>query len=332
MLTQISAPANRPAGRLLCHRPPASFLPVLALKILGPVASLAVYALIVLGFIVRVTGSGMGCGDDWPLCNGRLIPDLSNWATLLEWSHRLAALGVSVSVCAMLVAAFATRPHPNPSGTAGGFKKVTLLAGTLLVIQVLLGAITVWLELPPASVILHLVTALALLATLLVASFRAWSAPSLRQKNPTPPPLVLPAVALGALTLLLGGLTANFDAGVACRGFPLCNGELWPSQSVLATIHWIHRLAGYTFTVLIALVTYRGFRIELSSRTRAAIGTVAVTTLLQIAVAAAMVTGPFSPWWRSLHAAVGTSVWVALVWLSWEAGMFRPRESAATAA
>lgn len=305
---------------------------MLALKILGPVASFAVYALIVLGFIVRITGSGMGCGDDWPLCNGRLIPDLSNWATLLEWSHRLAALGVSVTICALLVAAFATRPHPNPSGTAYDFKKVSLLAATLLVIQVLLGAVTVWLELPPASVILHLATALALLATLLVASFRAWSAASPRPTNPTPPPLALPTVALGALTLLLGGLTANLDAGAACRGFPLCNGELWPSQSTLATIHWVHRLAGYAFAVLIALVTYQGFRIELSPRTRAAIGTVAAGTLLQIAVAAAMVTGPFSPWWRSLHAAVGTGVWVALVWLSWEAGMSRSREAAATTA
>ena len=32
------------------------------------------YLLIVFGGIVRITGSGLGCGDDWPLCNGQLLP------------------------------------------------------------------------------------------------------------------------------------------------------------------------------------------------------------------------------------------------------------------
>ena len=34
--------------------------------------------LITLGGVVRITGSGMGCGDHWPLCNGRLVPNLSD--------------------------------------------------------------------------------------------------------------------------------------------------------------------------------------------------------------------------------------------------------------
>ncbi len=300
-----------------------------AFRILASVASFAVYALIVLGFVVRTTGSGMGCGDDWPLCNGRLIPDLSDWTTLLEWSHRLAALVVSVTVFALTAAAFAARPHPNTSATAVDLKKISLLAAALLVIQILLGAVTVWLQLPPASVILHLATALALLATLLVASFRAWSAPPEPRRELHPPPFTIPIVALGGLTLLLGGLTANLDAGVACRGFPLCNGELWPSRSVLATIHWIHRLAAYTFGFLIALLAYRGLQTQLSRHTRAALWAVVTATLLQIAVAAAMVTGPFSVGWRALHAAIGTGLWVALIWLAWEAGIFRPRQLAA---
>lgn len=296
-----------------------------ALKILAPFASLSVYALIVLGFVVRITGSGMGCGDDWPLCNGRLIPDLSDWRTLLEWSHRLAALGVSFAVLALLAAAFAPRTNPGPSATGVDLRKISLLAAALLVIQVLLGAVTVWLELPPASVILHLGTALALLATLLSASFLAWSEPAKGATPANPPPLVRPTIALGALTLLLGGLTANLDAGPACRGFPLCSGALWPSGSNLATIHWIHRLAAYTFAVLLAFLTYRAHRLDLAARTRAAVQVVVGATLLQIAVAAAMVTGPFSVLWRSLHAAIGAGVWVALVWLAWEAGMLRPR-------
>src|SRR5690606_29690051 len=48
------------------------------------------YLLIVFGGIVRITGSGLGCGDDWPLCNGQILPpwDLPTW---IEWIHRLLA-------------------------------------------------------------------------------------------------------------------------------------------------------------------------------------------------------------------------------------------------
>src|SRR5260370_40648854 len=48
------------------------------------------YLLIILGAVVRITGSGLGCGEHWPLCNGRLLPplDLPTW---IEWSHRLVA-------------------------------------------------------------------------------------------------------------------------------------------------------------------------------------------------------------------------------------------------
>src|SRR5256885_5117176 len=58
------------------------------------------YLHIVLGAIVRITGSGMGCGEHWPLCNGRLIPPL-DVPTLIEYGHRLAAAALSVLVAAL---------------------------------------------------------------------------------------------------------------------------------------------------------------------------------------------------------------------------------------
>ncbi len=39
-------------------------------------AAACTYLLIILGAIVRITGSGMGCGEHWPLCNGKLLPPL----------------------------------------------------------------------------------------------------------------------------------------------------------------------------------------------------------------------------------------------------------------
>src|SRR5262245_45305386 len=60
-------------------------------RLLGA-AVVVTYALIVLGGAARLTNTASGCGGDWPLCDGRVIPPLS-WATLgttIEFGHRLA--------------------------------------------------------------------------------------------------------------------------------------------------------------------------------------------------------------------------------------------------
>ena len=81
---------------------------------LAAAAAAATYALIVFGGIVRITGSGMGCGDDWPLCDGRLIPPM-DLETMIEYGHRLAAAAVSVLV--VLLAALAWWPGRSPAMT-----------------------------------------------------------------------------------------------------------------------------------------------------------------------------------------------------------------------
>src|SRR5437867_808526 len=124
------------------------------------------YLLIVLGAIVRITGSGMGCGDHWPLCNGRLFPSLGDLGMLIEWSHRLIAALVSVLVFGL--ATYAWWLRPSIALDRQGLAAYAALG--LLALQVALGAVTVKLALPPWTVILHLGTAMLLLATLIVAA------------------------------------------------------------------------------------------------------------------------------------------------------------------
>ena len=56
------------------------------LRTLAWITAAFAYAIIVLGFVVRITGSGMGCGDDWPLCNGRVLPAFDSAKTVIEFA------------------------------------------------------------------------------------------------------------------------------------------------------------------------------------------------------------------------------------------------------
>src|SRR5207244_13339793 len=71
-------------------------------------AAACTYLLVILGAIVRITGSGLGCGEHWPLCNGTLLPPL-DLPTMIEYGHRLAAAAVSGLVTALAAYAWCLR-------------------------------------------------------------------------------------------------------------------------------------------------------------------------------------------------------------------------------
>src|SRR5262245_60570785 len=93
--------------------------------------------LITLGGVVRITGSGMGCGDHWPLCNGRLFPNLADTLEVIEWSHRWVASLLSGTILGLAIVAW-RRHRQDPY-----LRNPAYLALGVLVLQVLLGALTV---------------------------------------------------------------------------------------------------------------------------------------------------------------------------------------------
>src|SRR3989442_2118538 len=206
-------------------------------------AAVCTYLLIFRGAVVRSTGSGLGCGKHWPLCNGHLFPPLDDIGTVIEWSHRLVAVLVTILVVGLAI-----------PGLAPGVResKARYVALGLLVVQILLGAITVKLALPAWTVVLHLGTAMLLLATLLIiATWRRSSPPDPLSALRRGGTAVL--VPLAFVTVLFGALTANLGAASACGGFPLCNGQVWTTAGQLAVIHWTHRLLAYSLTIVVAV-------------------------------------------------------------------------------
>ena len=286
----------------------------------GAAASLA---LIIFGGVVRITGSGMGCGDDWPLCNGQLLPPM-DLPTAIEYGHRLAALVVAGIVVWLAVSAFRSANRDRPSidvpvsGTWVRLRRYSLLAVTLLVVQILLGAITVWLELPPASVILHLGTAMVLLATRAVAASEALS-PGRVRKLDRSAKLTLWSAVFGLVVVVAGGLVANLDAGPACLGFPACNGSWMPAGgNPLIHVHWGHRLLAYLLVAWCLALPFLVLRARPDDpEPRRSAFHVSAVAIAQLAVGAAMVLTMLNGALRAAHVGLGALLFLVLVRLAW---------------
>ena len=68
---------------------------------------------LIFGAIVRISGSGMGCGDNWPKCYGHWFPPMSRPDLIIEVSHRYLASILLLSLIALLVAAWNRRADPE---------------------------------------------------------------------------------------------------------------------------------------------------------------------------------------------------------------------------
>ena len=107
---------------------------------------LPLYAALVVGFmvlvilegaIVRATGSGAGCGNHWPLCNGDFFPHHPRVATIIEYTHR-SMTGLCTTLVAVLIGwTFLARPRGDRS------RKAVVWSGILLITEAILGAILV---------------------------------------------------------------------------------------------------------------------------------------------------------------------------------------------
>jgi heme A synthase len=274
---------------------------------------LVLYALIVMGGVVRVTGSGLGC-PDWPLCHGRLLPPLE-LAALIEFGHRLiAALGGALVLTTVFVALLRYREQPLIALPAAAVIAIML-------IQVPVGGLVVATELEPLLVAFHLGTAMLILANALTVAVVAHlpvdhtSQASARRS----PALPLAAGVALLCVLLSGALVVGEDASYACPDWPLCQGRLLPLTGVglPVIIHFFHRGMVALASVLIVMVVARALR-----RWRSIQGVTVWAALLGGFFVAQVLVGAVQVWLvlpaalRILHLATATATWAAIVVLN----------------
>ncbi len=284
-----------------------------ALRRFSYAALFVAFTHLVFGGIVRISGSGMGCGEHWPLCYGHLFPPMNRPDLVVEWTHRLLASILVLTVVGFAVAAWRARDEPGVGGR-GGVLRAAVLAVAVVITAALLGAVTVKLGNPPYATVAHWLVAMTLFATLGAAAMRAGALGGGAAVDEAVSGRVSRAASAAAgiafLTVALGGLTAKLpSAAIACRSFPLCGRDAAVGAEAVH-VQLTHRVLAFLLLLHLIGVVVGLSRRRDESRTVARAATVALgLVILQLTIAASMVLLTLPPVLRSLHEAVGISVW-----------------------
>lgn len=291
------------------------------------IATLAVnVVVIVLGALVRATGSGAGCGNSWPACKGTLVPELEG-ATAIEFSHRAAsgAALVLVALLVWLVFRSTERGHPARLGA--------VVSGISIVVEALIGAGIVLAELVAddaslarvISVPLHLVSTFVLLAGLMLTVFwlSGGGALRLRDRRQLARPLLLLAVGM-LLVGATGGVTALADTLFPKEAFDV--GGLFDAsagESLLTRLRALHPIVAVSVGLIAAVWIWSNVWDAGAGTGRAArvvVGLLALACALGVANILLL-----TPIWLSLlHLVVADGIWLAWVWLAADLLQARP--------
>ncbi|MDQ6832719.1 MAG: heme o synthase [Chloroflexota bacterium] len=306
-MSMLTSRAHRDPGTR--SRRFAISLPILAAATLG-----TAWAEIFWGGVVRLSKSGLGCADNWPLCNGKVYPFWEQ-PVLIEYIHRLIALLISVLVATLLVVIWRTQRRN------GWLFGPALLAVALFIVQALLGAIVVWFSLKSGLVMVHLATSMLLLATLGVLTVHAFPRPVPARGARLVGFDRFPALALGAtifayIVLLSGAYTTSQHAGAACTTWPLCNGRLVPLDGTLFVtgVQMVHRLFAYALALILIPLYLRARRNKAIFPLFARLTGIACgLVLLQITIGVVQVVNLLPGWLVSLHIGNAAALFATLV-------------------
>ncbi|MCB9667156.1 MAG: heme A synthase [Myxococcales bacterium] len=238
------------------------------------------FSLILWGGVVHSTGSSLAC-PDWPLCYGELFPPMQG-GIAIEHGHRLLASLVGLLTLVITVGLFSQHKRGALSPLSKRFRTLGALAVLLVVLQGVLGGITVIYQLPLAISSAHLATSMLFGTVLVTIAFLTREG---RQVAPLSVAIkaTLPWIAVTVLAIfiqiVIGALVRHTGSGMACgRDIFLCDGTLWPPQGP-ARLHMAHRLFAI---VVFVLVTTTASRVLWFARAKAELGKIRIIARIQL--------------------------------------------------
>ena len=279
------------------------------------------------GAYVRATGSGAGCGNHWPLCNGSVTPHSPSAATIIEFTHRVTS-GLDLVLVALLVVwAFRRYPRRHPARLGA------TLSALFLVTEALIGAALVLLEHVAKnasvsraySLSTHLINTLTLLACLTLTAWWSTERPS------TSVPLRRRRAVWMAVVSLASVAVLGVSGAIAALGdtlFPassLAAGlaqDLDPAANIFLRLRLLHPViaAAVAAWLLIYAVSSASSRPDLGGRAWSLIALLAA----QIAAGGLNLLLLAPVWTQMVHLLLADLLWITLVLLSATTLKFRP--------
>ena len=299
----------------------AQRLPSPALRRFAWVVLAYFIAVILWGTLVRATGSGAGCGNRWPLCNGTLLQHSASMNTLIEFTHRVTSGLSFFAVVGLLSWTFL--------GTARGHlaRAAAVAAVAFTLIEAILGALLVKLGLTadslsplrPAYLALHLTNTLLLLAAL------ALTAHLLGRRQGFQRGRVRLAAPLGAIAAILVVIVVGVTGSLAALGdtlFPATSlglalaQDFSPAGGWLVRWRWMHPAVAFVASIFLVWLLVRAARRTahgdngvLSALVLLLLAAVYLLGLLDVVLLAPL-------WVQVAHLLCADALWVSLVVLT----------------
>jgi len=275
---------------------------------------------IVWGAFVRATGSGAGCGEHWPLCNGVVVPREASVATLIELTHRLTS-GMALILVIILVI-WARRLYAKGAPARLGAH----LSLGLMIVEALLGAGLVLFGLVDDNatvarafaMMLHLVNTLLLVAAISLTAWWASGGPPIQLRGHGVLGTMI-FVGLAAMLVLgaSGAIAALgdtlFPAGSLREGIAQ---DFHPTAHFLLRLRILHPLIAIgtgiylVFLAITAAVARRGRRVKIAA------GSLVLLFLIQLVIGVVNLLLLAPVWLQLVHLLAADLVWISLIFLS----------------
>lgn len=277
------------------------------------------------GALVRATGSGAGCGDRWPLCNGVVVPRSPVIETIIEFTHRVMS-GVSLAAVALLlVLAFRIFPRRHAARRAAAFSAL------FLILEALLGAGLVLLNYVDKNASIgrvfylaaHLTNTQLLLGSLAATAWAARSAAP-RLSWSAMPPLIRAALITGLAVCVTGAIAALgdtlFPAASLAAGM---RQDFSSASSLLLRLRLAHPIFAVLAGAFLAYAVWPSLRLSPDSTAgRLALGVICLV-VLQACCGAVNVVLLAPVWIQIVHLLLADALWIALVFLALESAATR---------
>ncbi len=271
---------------------------------------------IIWGAYVRATGSGAGCGSNWPLCQGEIVPQSPSFETMIEFSHRISS-GVAL-IAVVILFVWSLRIFPRGYRT----RRAANATMIFMIIEALIGAGLVLLEYTASNVSIaraywmagHLINTFLLLGALTLTAWWASGAPSVRVRRQGAVGWLLLLSAIGMMVLgASGAVTALGDTLVFTAGI---SPEESPIVATLVDLRIYHPIIAVLVGALVVGSAWFAAGRRSGGSTRRFAQTLTALYALQLFLGLLNVALKAPVWLQLLHLFMTSSIWIVLVLLS----------------